>query len=111
PHVAVGALAALDQTSVSFDVSLDNTVTGPLAGDFTLTFAATNGCDASVSVPFSLRLNTDDLANSSAPDTCDAGGSPGTQVGLANTWTHDRPTPLNGVWHGADVDGPSDASL
>src|SRR6202000_1564288 len=101
PHVAVGALAALDQTSVTFDVQLDNTVTGPQAGDFTLTFAASNGCDPSVSVPFSVRLHTDDRAHSSAPASFDAGGSPWAQAGLANTWTHDRPTPLNGVWHGA----------
>jgi uncharacterized protein (TIGR03382 family) len=111
PHVAVGALAALGQTTVSFDVQLDDSITAPTAGDFTLTFAASNGCDPSVSVPFSVRLNTDDAANTSATDTFDAGSSPWTQAGLANTWTHDRATPLNGVWHGTDVDGPSDASL
>ncbi|HET9624224.1 MAG TPA: M36 family metallopeptidase, partial [Kofleriaceae bacterium] len=111
PNVAVGALAALGQTQVSFDVQLDDAVTGPIAADFTLTFAASNGCDPSTSSTFSLRLNTDDTPASSASDSFDAGASPWTPAGRASTWTHDRPTPLDGVWHGADVDGPSDASL
>jgi MYXO-CTERM domain-containing protein len=111
PTVPVGALAAYGATTARFTVTLDDTVTGIVAGDFTVTTTTSNGCNASVDAPLAIRLNTDDAPASSATDAFDAGGSVWAQAGSPAIWAHNRKSALDGFWFGADSTGPSDASL
>ncbi|HEY0987675.1 MAG TPA: M36 family metallopeptidase [Kofleriaceae bacterium] len=111
PTVPVGGLAAYGATTVRFTVSLDDTVTTALAGDFTVTTTTSNGCNSSVAVPLAIRLNTDDAPASSATDSLDAGGTVWAQSGDTGIWAHNRKTALDGFWFGADSTVPSDASV
>jgi Fungalysin metallopeptidase (M36)/PA domain len=110
PTVAIGAVAAYGASSATFDISLDNTATTVLSGDFNLQLASSNGCTAALAVPFSTRLNTDDVANSSANDTFDAAASVWVPTG-AGAFSHNRRSALDGFWFGADLGEPSDSSL
>jgi uncharacterized protein (TIGR03382 family) len=109
--VPVGAVSAYGATTVSFNISLDDTVTTPLTGDFSVDMATSNGCNTALKVPLSIRLNTDDLPESSASDTFDAGGSVWTQSGTAPLWAHNRRSALDGFWAAADAGTVSDVSL
>jgi hypothetical protein len=111
PSVPVGALAAYGATTARFTITLDDTVTGIVAGDFTVTATTSNGCNASVDAALAIRLNTDDAPASSASDAFDAGGSVWAQAGTPAIWAHNRKTALDGFWFGADATVPSDASL
>ncbi|HSR97730.1 MAG TPA: M36 family metallopeptidase, partial [Kofleriaceae bacterium] len=108
--VAVGTLAAYASTTASFTVALDEGVSTRMPGDFHIELAASNGCNPSLEVPLSLRLNTDDVPDSSATDTFDTGDSVWTTTGDAR-WSHDRRSALDGFWAGSDAGTVSDASL
>ncbi len=110
---AMGTLGAYSNTTATFDVQLDNTVTTVLAGDFTVKFAADNGCSAPADLPFSIPLNADDKPASSATDTFDAIGSVWNPTAGTALWAHNRKSTaaLDGLWNGADANATSDASL
>ncbi|MEO7732353.1 MAG: M36 family metallopeptidase, partial [Kofleriaceae bacterium] len=110
PTVAIGAVAAYGASTATFDISLDDTATTLLSGDFTVQLATSNGCNALTSVPFSTRLNADDVANSSANDTFDTSGSVWTSTG-AGAFAHNRRSALDGFWFGTDLGFESDSSL
>jgi hypothetical protein len=111
PAVALGALAAAGGTTVSFTVSLDDSVTGIVPGDFTLAITAGNACTASLALPLALRLNSDDVPASSEIDRFDTTDSVWTATGGAGLWSHERRTVLDGFWLGSDAAAVSDASL
>jgi hypothetical protein len=106
----VGSLAAYGDTSVSFDVSLDDTVKTALSSDLLVKVTSTNGC-ADVSIPIFAPLNVDDKPNASAIDTFDALASVWTPVGSGSVWSHDRETGLDGIWSGTAPVFTADASL
>jgi len=108
--VAVGAVAAYGSTTATFDVSLDDTVAGLVSGDFTVALVTTNGCNSSVTVPFSTRLNADDVANASATDSFDTSGSVWTPLG-DGAFSHARRSALDGFWFGKNLGFASDSSL
>ncbi|HSR95971.1 MAG TPA: M36 family metallopeptidase, partial [Kofleriaceae bacterium] len=109
--IAVGALAAYASTTARFTITLDDTVTAALAGDFTVNTTTSNGCNAAVAAVLAIRLNTDDAPETSATDTFDTGGSVWAQSGSAAIWSHGRKSALDGLWTGADANAASDASL
>jgi uncharacterized protein (TIGR03382 family) len=114
--VAVGALAAYGATTATFNVQLDDTVTGAIPGDFTVTVTTSNGCNTTASVPLQIRLNTDDLPASSATDKFDTGTFVWTAANdLAPTstllWSHSRKNALDGELFGVDSGAASDASI
>ena len=110
PQVAIGTLAAYSNTTVAFDVRLDDTVTTPLASDLQVQLASSDGC-ANVSIPIVVPLNTDDRPASSATDTFDAVGSVWRATPGSTVWAHTRVTGLDGLWAGADLGFSTDASL
>jgi hypothetical protein len=111
PTATVGAVARYGSASVTFDVTLDDTATTALSGDFNLALATSNGCATLQNVPFSVRLNTDDVQSASATDTFDAAASVWTPAGNTGVWSHNRRSALDGFWFAADAGAPSDASL
>jgi len=110
PTVAVGAVPPHGTATATFDISIDEALTAAVASDLRIQIDSPTAC-APVTVPISIRLNTDDRANSSATDTFDAGASVWTPAGSANLWTHARKTALDGVWLGSDAGKLSDTSL
>jgi hypothetical protein len=111
PTAAVGTVSKYGSASVTFDITLDDTATTALSGDFNLALTTSNGCTTSQNVPFSVRVNTDDLQNSSATDSFDAAASVWNPAGFAGVWSHNRRTALDGFWAAADTGVPSDSSL
>ncbi len=108
----VGAIAAYGNASAAFDVSLDDGVTGVVAGDFTVSIAAGNACAATTETAFAIPLNADDKPESSATDTFDAIGSAWTPTTSPALWAHVRPAPLDGRFHATDdATAASQASL
>ena len=91
------------------DVKVDDTLTAPTEGDFTVTITAEGGCDAAITQPVAIRLNVDDVAASSATDTFDVPAS--VWSASSANWDHIRVTALDGAWRGADQDSPSDVRL
>jgi len=108
---AMGTIAAYSNTTATFDVQIDDTVTTPVAGDFTVQLTTSNGCDAMVNTPLSILINADDKPASSATDTFDALSSVWNPAASTTLWAHNRKTALNGVWVGTDAGFTSDASL
>lgn len=93
-------------------VSLDDSATGPIEASFTATLMADNQCEAAaVTVTAPIRMNTDDVPNSSATDTFDTAATVWTQPTGFQGWEHVRPTALDGKFHGPDTDGPLDLRL
>jgi large repetitive protein len=111
PSVSVGSLAAYATIPVSFNVALDDSVSTRLVGDFSVDMSSSNGCATTLNMPLSMRLNSDDLPESSATETFDTGTSVWTQQGTAKLWSHNRGSGLDGFWAAADVGTSSDASL
>ena len=110
PSIAVGALDAYSDTTVTFSVALDAGVTAALASDLKVDVTASNGC-ANVSIPIIAPLNTDDKPQSSANDNFDAVSSVWNPAGSASVWSHVRESGLDAMWSGADAPFTSDASL
>jgi hypothetical protein len=108
PSVPVGELAVGGKTTVTFTIQLAADLSAPITSDLRVELSSNSGC-GTLTMPIVARFNTDDRAASSASDTFDAGGSVWTPS--SDLWSHDRKTPLDGVWRGADADAPSDASL
>jgi hypothetical protein len=111
PTAAVGAMSRYGSASVTFDVKLDDNVTTALNGDFNLALTTSNGCAVLQNVPFSTRLNTDDVQSTSATDTLDTAASVWNPAGSTGVWSQDRRTALDGFWTADDVGVSSDASL
>jgi hypothetical protein len=106
--VTIASIPAYSSMDVSIDVKLDDTVTTPIAGDFTLTVTSEGGCAATASLvlPFTPRLNTDDKAMTAATDSFDAAISPWTPS--TTGWRLVRETALDGVAHGDAAGAISD---
>ncbi len=112
PPFTIASLAPYSHTDVDLDVALDNSATAPLAGDFSIAIAADGACDPTVTTPITMRLDVDDVAATSATDTFDTATSVWMPSSTATPgWTHTRPSALDGIWSGADVDEISDVSL
>jgi large repetitive protein len=109
--VAIGTLGPYGSTMATFDIAVGDTVVAPTAADFTITLTSSDGCAASVEQPISVTVNTDDMLASSATDSFDAIGSVWTPPTTDSAWTHTRPTPLDGIWFGADRGTRGDSSL
>jgi large repetitive protein len=110
PSIAIGALDAYSDTQVTFNVTLDSSVTAALASDLKVNVTASNGC-ANVSIPIIAPLNTDDKPASSANDNFDAVTSVWSPMGSPSVWSHVRESGLDAMWSGADPSFTSDASL
>jgi large repetitive protein len=111
PTLAVGALNAYGSTTATFNIRLDDEVTAATAGEFAVTVATSNGCNATVTVPLVIALHTDDVPASSATDTFDAGATVWTPADDIVQWSHARKSALDGIFTGADSSAPSDSSL
>ncbi|HWU89504.1 MAG TPA: M36 family metallopeptidase, partial [Kofleriaceae bacterium] len=109
--VTIASFPAGATQAIHAEVKLDDTATGPIAGEFVVHITSTNGCNTSFNVTFQVRLNTDDVAASSATDTFDAVSVWTPTQSPQPTWTQLRRTPLDGYWHGVDNAAISDTSL
>ena len=97
---------------VTAEIKLDGELDVPAAGDFELAVTATNGCEAMTTTLFSIRMNVDDVPESSATDTFDTEKSVWTVTESATpVWTHKRESALDGIWHGDDLGATSDVSV
>jgi len=110
PSIAVGALDAYSDTTVTFNVALDASVTAALASDLKVNVTSSNGC-ANVTIPIIAPLNTDDKPASSSTDNFDAVTSIWNPMGSPSVWSHVRESGLDAMWSGADPSFTSDASL
>lgn len=108
PTTNVGSLAQLATADVEVEIKLDS-ATAPVAGDLTLTVTAAGGCVDTLTVPYALRFNVDDVAEKSATESFDTDLS--VWDAAADRWTHVREDALDGAWHGADLGGVSDTAL
>ena len=107
----VASLAPGASTTVTVDVALDASATGPIAGDFNVTLMTDTAC-ANVTVPLSMALNADDQQNASATDSFDARSSVWTAAGTTTAaWTHIRVAALDGAWHSDDLATLNDVQL
>ncbi|MEJ7600283.1 MAG: M36 family metallopeptidase [Kofleriaceae bacterium] len=107
--VTIASIPAYSSMDVTFDVSLANTATAPVAGDFTLAVTADGNCVPSLALPITPRLNTDDHAMTAATDTFDAAITPWTPTGTE--WRLARDSALDGVFHGDAPGATSDHSV
>jgi hypothetical protein len=115
--VKIATIAAGATATATFNIDLDDKLTAPTAGAFSIEIGSANG-GAAITVPVPFLLSSDDKPDSSATDNFDAGISvwTATQAALGTTptaepWTHVRPTTLDGKWLGVDSATTSDASL
>ncbi|MEO6772694.1 MAG: M36 family metallopeptidase [Kofleriaceae bacterium] len=107
----IAALAPGAATTVTVDVALDASATGPLAGDFNISLMSDAAC-TNLTVPLAVALAAGDQLDASATDTFDARSSVWTAAGTATTaWTHVRETALDGAWHGDDLASLGDVQL
>jgi hypothetical protein len=90
------------------DVAVDGSLTDATEGDFTVAITADNACET-IMQPIGVRLNVDDIPASSATDTFDVPAS--VWSASSGNWQHNRPTALDGVWHGDDQGQPGDVWL
>jgi len=90
-------------------VALDAGIGDAIEGDVMLQVTSAGGCVETVSIPIAQRLNVDDVQDGSATDRFDAFLSYWEPWVIA--WRHERPTPLNGIWHGDDLALASDTRL
>ncbi len=109
--VAIDSFAPRASRDVSVEVKLDNGATGPLAGELAIKIEAADGCVSQLEVPFKVRLNVDDVPETSATDTFDAASiwkPSGTSL-----WAqvNSEESPLDRHWHAADPASESDGSL
>jgi hypothetical protein len=108
----IATLPAYTTTSVEMDVSLSDTVSGPLDGNFIVKIDAAQACTPMLEAQLPLRLNVDDVAGSSATDAFDTTTSVWIPGGDAiGSWTQVRESALDGIWHGADSGTRSDTNL
>ena len=97
---------------LELDVQLDDTATEAVDGELSLVITATGSCDATLTTPFKIRMNVDEVFGSSATDSFDSAASvwtPQNENGAG--WTTLQETALDGLWHGADLGIASDTSL
>jgi hypothetical protein len=108
----VASLAPGASTTVTVDVALDATATGPIAGDFNVALQSDAACTTTMTVPLAVALNADDQLNASATDSFDAHSTVWTAAGTSTTaWTHLRETALDGAWHSDDLATNNDVQL
>jgi hypothetical protein len=108
--ITIASLGPYATTDAVIDVAFDDSATTPVAGDFTLTIAAAGACGDPVSTPITLRLNVDDVGESSATDTFDAATSVWAPT-FVSVWKQGRESALDGLWLGADLGVTSDGAL
>lgn len=107
----VGSLGPYGTATATFGIKIDDTVVDPTAADFAIQLMATGGCADTVERTVGVIVNTDDLAKSSATDSFDAVKSVWASTSTNTAWSHTRPTPLDGIWFGANGGSVSDSSL
>jgi hypothetical protein len=109
--VSIGTLAPNGTTMASFTVKVESSVASATAADFKLTLTSTDGCADTVEQPLTLLVNSDDASASSATDSFDAYASVWTTPSTDTTWSHVRPTALDGNWAGAAPGNRVDSTL
>ncbi|MBL9013491.1 MAG: M36 family metallopeptidase [Myxococcales bacterium] len=109
--VMLGTIAGSGSATATFEVAVADSVTAPTAADFTITVTSDVGCTTKIEVPAAIAINTDDRATSSATDTFDAMASVWTTPASGSAWSQKRPTPLDGIWFGADGASRGDSSI
>ena len=108
PPVSIARFATAEVIDLEVEARLDG-VTDVVAGDLTLAITATGGCESTLKMPLGLRLNVDDVPETSATDTFDAAES--NWIPWTAAWSHIRETSVDGYWHGDDLPEPSDVRL
>ncbi len=109
---AIASLASYGSASVTAEFTLDGSPTAPMAGNFSVEIVAANACVSTLTLPVVLRMNVDDVPNSSATDSFDGGTSPWVAAtDSATAWKLVRETALEGLWHADDLGSPSDTTL
>ncbi len=103
-------LDAHANTMLAFDLTVDPSITEPLAGAFELVITGTDACQTPITLAIQPRLNVDDRVSQSATDTFDSVVTPW-QATLFPTWKPTRKTALDGEWHGGPPAAFSDGSL
>ncbi|MEO8699803.1 MAG: M36 family metallopeptidase [Kofleriaceae bacterium] len=110
--VALGTLAPYTTTDVELDLRLDTAAGAAVDGEIDLDVTATGSCADVITTKIKLRLNIDEVPESSATDSFDTAVSlwlPETDSDPA--WTQVRETGLDSLWHGADLGQSSDTNL
>jgi len=112
PPVAIGTLAPYTTMDIEIDVKLDGTATTAIDGEIALAVTSTGSCLDTVTTPIKIRLNVDEVAESSATDTFDTiGSSWSPETDGEPGWSKIQETGLDGLWHGADLGAVADTSL
>lgn len=110
----MSSIPAYGNADVVAEIKLASDMTEPFAAKFKLEVTAENGCESMTSTDFALRLNADDVPESSATDSFDAGNTVWT-ASASDTpiWAHERDVmnALDGQWHGINFGAPSDTAL
>lgn len=112
PPAPIARLEPNATAEVTLDLALADDAVEPLAGNLELAFTAANGCEATTTVPLSLRMNVDDVEGGAAVDTFDSGLTVWTVTGdPAPAWIRVRETALDGIWRGAALGARTDTAL
>jgi MYXO-CTERM domain-containing protein len=114
--IEIKTLKPGEKTTLSYSIDLDDTLTAPTDGEFTIEITANDTVIGTI--PVLSLLQADDKPQSSATDKFDASfpvwkASHDAQSATdeAELWTHVRKTGLEGAFVAADPGVPSDASL
>lgn len=115
--IEIETLKPGDKATLSYSIDLDDTLTAPTSGEFTI--EVKSGDTVIATIPVLSRLEADDKPQSSATDNFDAGitvwkASHEAQSAddKAELWTHVRQaSALDGAFTGVDASTVSDASL
>jgi hypothetical protein len=109
PPTRLDRLESFQAHDLEIAVSLEAGIGEALAGDLALQVTSSGGCEETVKLPISFRLNVDDVRSHSATDTFDALLSFWEPWAIA--WRHERESPLDGIWHADDLAFVSDTRL
>ncbi len=109
PTLELGTVLVGGEATLTFEVSLGATDQA-LIGNFELEVTSTDGCEDSVTVPFTAALNVSDRPGSSSTDQFDTQSSVWETEAPA-VWEHAVPGETDRYWLGRDLGGVNDASL
>jgi hypothetical protein len=112
PIIQLGTLAPYTSTDVEIDVALDPSVRDAIDGELTVVVTSNGSCDQTLNVPIKLRMNVDEVPESSATDSFDTVTTAWTTAtDTTEAWTKLQETALDSLWHGADLDVSADTQL
>ncbi len=112
PPAVIGTMAPYTSTTLELDVKLDDNASMPVDGELSLVVTATGSCNDTLTTPIKVRMNVDEVPESSTTDTFDTAQSVWTPTADNDIgWTKQQETGLDALWHGADAGTISDTSL